>query len=253
MLHSEERLFLESGPWSQYDLDVVVPFFNEERSIEASHHSARRLERLFHIKNYVYVDNGSLDATAAALEREARSDPKIRVVRVPRNLGYGYGMCQGFTAATAEFILTNHADQQFDAYTFFMTHLDRLQTLTRPVPVFPRRVDRPRVDSFFSCVLRLMLCGMLGRRISDFNGQPKLLLRAPIMQVISGLPHDFCLDLALYLLFAEQDLLKLPIIQANRRHGESSWNTKFGARATMAGSYLRYVVGPGRRWLSRSQ
>ena len=236
--HSEEYNFKENGPWSKLSIDFVVPFYNEQDNIVHSHNINSRIERLFNIKNYIYINNGSKDATAANLKLLAESDPKIKIIDVAVNQGYGYGMQQGIKASSADYILTNHADIQFDSYTFFLTHLSLLQSLESPKPIFPRRANRPAIDSFVSTVLRTIISILMRRKVGDFNGQPKLMPRLRVQPGADTYPNDFALDLALYLQFQSSEIIQLPVLQAARLFGESSWNKHPFAR-----------VGQMKRWI----
>src|SRR5262249_62112581 len=59
------------------------------------------------------VDDGSSDATAAAVEAESVSRPHVRLVRHETNRGYGAALRTGFTAARCELVAFTDADCQF--------------------------------------------------------------------------------------------------------------------------------------------
>ncbi len=237
-MESNEADFFEKGPWSGVTLDIVVPFYNEESNIHKTHQSNKRLENLFHVRNYVYVDNGSKDKTRSLLEDLARSDAKVKVVVVETNTGYGDGMKAGLLAASADYILTNHADMQFDSYTFFTQNLPVIKAVSKPCSVFPYRTNRPLSDRAFSFFLRSILSGFQFKRIYDFNGQPKLFPRVLPNELIRNFPKDFSFDFAVYSCFHSSSSLRLPVFQKDRLSGVSSWNINYFARFRQIRNWL---------------
>lgn len=88
------------------DLTVVIPAFNEEGAIADQVHSvARVLEQAGRKFEIIVVDDGSSDQTA----ERAKSTP-CRLIRQPKNLGYGAALKRGIAAARSELILITDAD-----------------------------------------------------------------------------------------------------------------------------------------------
>jgi hypothetical protein len=78
-------------------------------------------------------------------------------------------------------------------------------------------------------------------KIRDFNGQPKLLKREEVFDVMDKLPDDFCIDLHLYLYMPRENRYYLPILQYPRMVGVSSWNHGFRKRVVLAAKYIAYA------------
>ena len=100
-------------------LTVVLPAFNEAANLEAT---VRELIPVVAAAagtaEVVVVDDGSTDGTAdvaarLAAEAARAGGPSVRVVRHPRNLGYGAALRTGFAAAHQPWILLLDADGQF--------------------------------------------------------------------------------------------------------------------------------------------
>jgi dolichyl-phosphate beta-glucosyltransferase len=90
-------------------LSVVVPAFNEAAVIAATVGALLgELERQGLSHEVIVVDNASTDGTIAAVE--AVGDPRVRVLRNPRNLGKGGSMRRGMLEATAPLRLHCDAD-----------------------------------------------------------------------------------------------------------------------------------------------
>jgi glycosyltransferase involved in cell wall biosynthesis len=90
-------------------LSVVVPCFDEAATVAAL------LERVLAspwTAEVVVVDDASTDGTAAVLAGVA--DDRVRVIRHDRNQGKGAALRTGFAAATAEFVIVQDADLEYD-------------------------------------------------------------------------------------------------------------------------------------------
>jgi glycosyltransferase involved in cell wall biosynthesis len=96
-------------------LSIVMPCYNEERSIQ---HTIPRLVSAFrkagHAVEVIAVDNGSTDGTAKEILRLSETYPEIRLCRVEKNQGYGHGILSGFPEATAPWVGMIPADGQVD-------------------------------------------------------------------------------------------------------------------------------------------
>ena len=149
-LSIDEFIFKYNGPYSEHSVDVVIPF-SIEKNIELTHESHKKLEKIFNINNFIYVNNGSIDNTLMELEKLSRIDKKVLVVDLKNNIGYGNGMKTGIKSSNADFIITNHADGQFDAYTFFLTHLDDLSESS--INIIPERLNRSFIETLNTYIL----------------------------------------------------------------------------------------------------
>jgi glycosyltransferase involved in cell wall biosynthesis len=96
-------------------LSVVVPVYNEERSVELLYDEiASALDPLERAWEVVFVDDGSNDGSLAALTRLHARTPNVRVVRLRRNFGKAAALAAGFAQAGGDVIVTIDADGQDD-------------------------------------------------------------------------------------------------------------------------------------------
>ncbi len=96
-------------------LSVIVPFYNEEDSIDPMHAAiVRAVDPLGVAYEMVFVDDGSRDATAVRAEHIARGDPRVRVVKFRRNYGQTAAMAAGIEYARGEILVTMDGDLQND-------------------------------------------------------------------------------------------------------------------------------------------
>ena len=102
-------------------LSVVVPCYNEEKNIPLIF--ARFSEALHRYKDpktveIILVNNGSHDRTSECITSEIANSglTNFRMVTVPVNQGYGFGIVSGLKEASGETLAWTHADMQTDPY-----------------------------------------------------------------------------------------------------------------------------------------
>jgi glycosyltransferase involved in cell wall biosynthesis len=96
-------------------LSVIVPFFNEQDSIEPLYAAIVGAVTPLQIPfEMVFVDDGSKDLTFARAVELARADPRVRVVKFRRNYGQTAAMAAGIEYATGEVLVTMDGDLQND-------------------------------------------------------------------------------------------------------------------------------------------
>jgi len=231
----EEFVFKFSGPFRNTPIDIVVPFYNEEENILDVYKDLKKLERLFHIQKYIFINNGSIDESDRLFKELINIDKKIELVDVKKNIGLGNGIKQGIQKSTAEFILLNHSDRQFDAYTYFLTHIEGLFKIKDPSSIFSLRKNRPLSHSFFTYFLRLTLGILSLKKIKDFNGQPKLIERKLVTD-IEKLPNNYTIDFIIYKMVNPKYFF--PIIEKPRDKGVSSWSRNIFGKLKIFSTYI---------------
>jgi dolichol-phosphate mannosyltransferase len=107
-------------------LSVVAPVYNEEATIDEFYSRVcAALERTqFEL---VLVDDGSRDGSAAALDRLAQTDPRVRVVCLSRNFGHQTALTAGLDHARGDAVVMLDADLQ-DPPEVIPKMLDRWRT-----------------------------------------------------------------------------------------------------------------------------
>ncbi|MFQ3670926.1 MAG: glycosyltransferase family 2 protein [Verrucomicrobiia bacterium] len=92
-------------------LTVVIPVFNERATVA---HLLQRVLRQPSVAEVIAVDDGSSDGSVEELDRLAESEPRLRVLRHPANRGKGAALRTGFAHATADFVIVQDADLEYD-------------------------------------------------------------------------------------------------------------------------------------------
>ncbi|MGH9441764.1 MAG: glycosyltransferase family 2 protein [Thermoanaerobaculia bacterium] len=100
---------------SNCEISVVIPFFDEAPNLlRVAEELCRVLSDLGRSFELVFVDDGSTDNGAAALEELIRTEPAVVLVQLRRNYGQTTAIGAGFDVATGEIIVVMDADLQND-------------------------------------------------------------------------------------------------------------------------------------------
>lgn len=95
-------------------LSLIVPCFNEERSLPVLYQEIIRVAEL--LKPYevemLFVDDGSTDETKSVIMDFARNDNRVRYYGFSRNFGKEAAMYAGFCNAKGDYVAVMDADMQ---------------------------------------------------------------------------------------------------------------------------------------------
>ena len=95
------------------DLSIVIPVHNEEQNVAPLVEELRKALAGLSAE-FIFVDDGSTDATRERLREAAHDDDRIRVAHFRRNLGQTAAMAAGFHLARGEAVVTLDGDLQND-------------------------------------------------------------------------------------------------------------------------------------------
>jgi dolichol-phosphate mannosyltransferase len=114
------------------DLSLVIPVRNEAPNVAPLVAEIRRALDGRIDYEIVYVDDGSSDGTAAAIEDLARDFPRLRLLRHRASCGQSAAIRTGIKAARAPWIATLDGDGQNDP-----ADIPRLWEIARAAPATP--------------------------------------------------------------------------------------------------------------------
>jgi len=98
-----------------YDISVLVPFFNEEDNLAENYQQIRAvLETLDLSAEIIYVNDGSKDRGADIIREIAKNDPRVKLISFFKNFGQTAAMSAAFKVAQGKTFITLDADNQND-------------------------------------------------------------------------------------------------------------------------------------------
>ena len=96
-------------------LTIAMPAYNEAENIAKMIDTALTVVGpMVDELEVVVVDDGSKDDTGAIVQRLSDSDPRVRLVKHPVNLGYGAAVRDAIWSASKELVFMTDSDLQFD-------------------------------------------------------------------------------------------------------------------------------------------
>ena len=96
------------------DVSVVVPLLNEEKNIRPLYKEISDALSGRYEYEILFVDDGSSDGSFGILAELARSDRRVRVIKLRRNFGQTAAMSAGFDHARGKIICPCDGDRQND-------------------------------------------------------------------------------------------------------------------------------------------
>jgi SAM-dependent methyltransferase len=91
----------------EYSVSIVVPCYNERGNIERC---IREVRKIGSRTELLFVDDGSKDGTAEAVDPALNPDIDVRVIRYTPNRGKGHAVTMGFNAASGDIVMILDAD-----------------------------------------------------------------------------------------------------------------------------------------------
>jgi glycosyltransferase involved in cell wall biosynthesis len=202
-------------------ISVVVPLFNEERSLETLYREiAEALEQQGQPYEVIFVDDGSTDGSLTALAQLHSETTNVVVVHLRRNFGKAAALQAGFLEARGDMVVTIDADLQDDPGEIpqLLAKLDEGFDL---VSGWKTRRNDPLVRRLFSRLFNWATGVVSGVRLHDVNCGLKA-YRAEVLRGMRlyGELHRFIPILASYRGFR---IAEIPVNHRARQHGRSRY------------------------------
>ncbi|MCC6146269.1 MAG: glycosyltransferase family 2 protein [Anaerolineaceae bacterium] len=94
-------------------VDIIIPVYNEEEMLPLFHGMlCETVDALPHSFTFYYINDGSTDGTAAALERLRAGDTRVVIVEFSRNFGHQAALTAGLDRAEGDLVITMDCDGQ---------------------------------------------------------------------------------------------------------------------------------------------
>ncbi len=163
-------------------LSVVIPMYNEAEVLPLLVNRLRPvLDSIEDSYEVVAVDDGSTDATAAALLGLRRAWPQLRVVRLRRNSGHQAALTAGLHSAYGQYVVSLDADLQDPPETIpEMLSLARAQRLDIVYGVRQDRTSDTVGKRGTAGLYYWLMARLVGAKIRSSAGDFRLLSRASV-------------------------------------------------------------------------
>lgn len=170
-------------------LSVVVPCYNEEESVELFYRELLKNTTFLSEKDMklelIYIDDGSLDRTAAEVKKLREKDERVHLVSLSRNFGKEAAMYAGLENAGGDYVVIMDVDLQDPPFlleqmvSFLEDGYDSVAT---------RRVSRkgePPVRSFFARMFYRLMKKISRTEIMDGARDYRLMTRQMVDAILS--------------------------------------------------------------------
>lgn len=204
-------------------MSVIVPCWNEERSVEATWQAVSEAVREVQDSvEIIFVDDGSTDQTAARLDAIAESDPAVQVVRHSLNRGYGAALKSGVEASRYDRVVITDADGTYPN--------ERIPELLRELENADMAVGARQSsggDSWVRSFVKRRLLGfgrlLSGAKIADINSGLRAMRSRWVRQFWFMLPDGFSFTTTITLAMHLSHLRVVYVpIEYRQRVGKSS-------------------------------
>jgi dolichol-phosphate mannosyltransferase len=222
-------------------ISVASPAYNEAETIAAVVQEwVRTLEGSGRSWEIVVTDDGSTDGTGPALA--ALGDPRVRVIRLESNHGYGGALACSIEAARGRYVVTIDSDGQFDLGDS-LPMIARLEAENLDF-INGRRMGKKdtAVKVAADRILNLMVRALFPTGLRDTNCALKAMTRDAARRIrIEAMGFPTPTEMVLRAARLGQSIGEAPVQHRARAGGESklvAWRSAFSFLA-----YLLYLRG----------
>lgn len=169
-------------------ISIVVPMYNEQEALDILYRELKRVTETIpdHEFEYLFVNDGSKDATLDEIRKLAKQDARVRYVSFSRNFGKEAAMYAGLKSASGDYVALMDADMQ-DPPTLLPQMIQMIES-GECDNVATRRVNRkgePPIRSFFAKCFYKVMRKLTHIEIADGARDYRLMSRAMVDSILS--------------------------------------------------------------------
>lgn len=206
------------------DISIVIPVFNEESNIEVLYEQLKPSLNSLKLKNgyeIIFIDDGSRDKTFTLLQKIAKRDKNIKVIKFRKNSGKTAALNAGFNLTKGKIIITMDGDLQNDP-----SDIPKLISKIKEGYDVVSGWRKDRNDPFFSKkvpskISNWMASKFTGIKIHDFNCPLKAYKREVLKDInLFGEMHRYIPIIAVMNGFL---VTEIQVKHYARKHGKSKY------------------------------
>lgn len=212
-------------------LSIVMPVFNEEKTVEETVARVEnvRLDRIK--KEIIIINDASSDKTAQVLGELQEKFHDLRIITHKENRGKGAAVRTGFEAGTGDYFVIQDADLEYDpkylqtlikpimdgeAEVVYGTRLHRLPNLKKE-----ERTARFLLHYFGNRFLSLVTSVLYGQWVTDMETCYKVFPRVALEKIaLHGSGFDFEPEITAKLMKQGYKIVEIPITTKPRGYEE---------------------------------
>ncbi len=202
-------------------LTIVVPIFNEEKSLVTILPVLQKIS-LENNWKVILVDDGSTDSTSTILS-QYRDIINFTILEHTSNRGYGSALKTGFRSVTTPYVITYDGDGQHDvADISVLLHMALSQKADLVVGKRPSS-NKPSYRDFGKFLIRLVASMLMKILIKDLNSGMKLYRTDLLLSFLPLCPDSMAFSDFITLCFLSQNykVIENPIRIYPRNKGKS--------------------------------
>lgn len=175
---------MAANNFSDLELSVFLPAFNEEENIKKTILDAQKVLDSIKLKNYelIIVNDGSRDNTGKVVSKLSEGDKRIRLIDHIVNKGYGDALKTGFTSSKYPWVTFMDSDGQFD-FSEIIKFLEKTESSDLVLGYRLKRAD-PFMRKVFTWGWKTLAMIFLDLHVRDYSCGFKLIKKKVFEEIL---------------------------------------------------------------------